>query len=164
MDDAILNDKHRKAELSFAYLHALAAQAGYTCQPGPRPDVDSIDAIIKSGDRSRTQLDVQLKATSTPRRRDDGLHFKLQEKHYNDLCADRSVPLILVVLVLPPDEAQWLECTTEALTIRRCGWWESLSGREPIGARSKTITIPTNRRIGPRGIKAVMAHVKGENP
>ena len=44
MADAILTDNDRKAELSFAYLAALAAKAGHTCQRGPQPDVDSIDA------------------------------------------------------------------------------------------------------------------------
>lgn len=66
MDDAILSDNDRKAELSFAYLVALAAHAGYTCQRGPQPDVASVDATIRSGDETGTQFDVQLKATSTP--------------------------------------------------------------------------------------------------
>ena len=66
MTDAILTNNDRKAALSFAYLAALAAKAGYTCQPGPQPDVDSIDATIRSGDLMRTGFDVQLKATSTP--------------------------------------------------------------------------------------------------
>ena len=161
MDDAILNDEHRKEALSFAYLHALAAKAGYTCQPGPRPDMDSIDAIIKSGGPSRTQVDVQLKATSNGTCRDDGLHFRLRRKNYNDLCERRSVPLLLVVLVLPRDEARWVQCTAEALTMRRCGWWESLSGHRPTRQQSKTIVIPHARRIGRNGIRALMAHARG---
>ena len=164
MGDAILTDNHRKAELSFAYLYALAAKAGYICQRGPQPDVDSIDATIRSGDLVRTRFDVQLKATSTPIRRDDGLHFKLPQKNYNDLGAVRVVPLILLVLELPSDEAQWLECTVEYLTMRRCGWWASRSGREPTDAGSKTIVIPPKQRIGPGGITPLMAHPRGQNP
>lgn len=34
MDEAILTDNDRKAELSFAYVAAFAAPAGYTCQRG----------------------------------------------------------------------------------------------------------------------------------
>ena len=98
MNDAILTDNDRKAQLSFAYLSALAAKAGYTCQPGPQPDVDSIDATVRCGDRLRTQFDVQLKATSTPDKKEDGLHFRLPRKNYNDLTAARMSPLILVVL------------------------------------------------------------------
>ena len=42
MTDAILSDNQRKAELSHAFVAALAAKAGYTVQRGPEPDMDSI--------------------------------------------------------------------------------------------------------------------------
>ena len=164
MTDAILPDNERKAELSFAYLAALAAKAGYTCQRGPQPDVDSIDATIRSGDSMRTQFDVQLKATSAPDRKDDGLHFRLSRKNYDDLTAARMTPLILLVLELPSDEAEWLECSVEHLVMRRCCWWTSLSGSEPMDAGSKTIVIPTAQRLGPSGIVPLMARLRGENP
>ena len=162
MADAILSDNDRKAALSFAYLAALAAKAGYTCQPGPQPDVDSIDATIRSGDSMRTQFDVQLKATSTPNRHEDGLHFRLSMKNYNDLTTARMTPLILLVLELPSDEAEWLECSVEHLTMRRCGWWKSLSGSEPTDAGSKTIVIPTAQRLGVSGIAPLTARLRGE--
>ncbi len=77
----LLSDNDRKAELSFAYLSALAAKAGYTCQRGPLPDVDSIDATVRTGDPMRTQFDVQLKSTASPQIGDDGdLRFPLKIK------------------------------------------------------------------------------------
>ena len=42
--DALLSDNQRKAEISHAFLAALAARDGYSMQRGPDPDVDSIDA------------------------------------------------------------------------------------------------------------------------
>ena len=164
MADAILTDNDRKADLSFAYLAAPAAKAGYTCQRGPQPDVDSIDATIRSGDPMRTGFDVQLKATSSPKRYKDGWHFSLSKKNYNDLSAARMVPLILLVLELPSDHTEWVECTVEELTMRRCGWWESLSGSEPTDAGSKTILIPSAQRLGSRGIAPVMARLRGDIP
>ena len=160
MADAILTDNDRKAELSFAYLAALTAKAGYTCQRGPQPDTDSIDATINSGDLMRTRFDVQLKATSTPKRHKDGLHFRLPKKNYNDLSAARMVPLILLVLELPSDEAEWVECSVEHLTMRRCGWWTSLSGCEPTEAGSKTMVIPSAQRFGPSGIAPLMERLR----
>ena len=65
----------------------------------------------------RTQFDVQLEATSNPDKKKDGLHFRLSAKNYNDLAAPRVTPLMLVVLELPPSEADWLACTVEHLTI-----------------------------------------------
>ena len=164
MADTILNDNDRKAELSFAYLAALAAAAGYTCQRGPQPDVGSIDATIRSGDAMRTQFDVQLKATSKPDKKKDGLHFRLSRKNNNDLAARRVTPLMLVVLELPPSEADWLACTVEHLTIRRCGWWTSLSRCAPTDAESKTVVIPATQRIDMSGIAPLMALLRRQTP
>ena len=50
LGDGILRENDRKAELSYAYLHALAAKAGYTCQRGPQPDVDSVDSVVRASD------------------------------------------------------------------------------------------------------------------
>ena len=162
MYEAILTDNDRKAELSFAYLAALAAHAGYTCQRGPQPDVLSVDATVRSGDRSGTQFDVQLKATSTPSRGPDGLRFRLSRKNYNDLVADRITPLLLIVLELPPADVDWLECTVEHLTMRRCGWWASLSGHAPTEGETTTIVIPEDQRIGASGMAPLMAVARGE--
>ena len=163
MDDSILTDNDRKAELSFAYLAALAAHAGYICQRGPQPDVATVDATIRSGDASSTQFDVQLKATSVPNLRTDGLHFRLPRKNYNDLVAERTTPLILVVLELPPADSDWLECTVEHLVMRRCGWWASFSGHDPTDQETITIVIPENQRIGASGMALLMAAARGED-
>ncbi len=164
MIDGILTDNDRKAELSFAYLAALAAKAGYTCQRGPQPDMDSIDATIRSGDSMRTQFDVQLKATSAPDGKEDGLHFRLSGKNYNDLTTTRMTPLILLVLELPSNEAEWLECSVEHMTMRRCGWWASLPGSEPTDAASRMIVVPTVQRFGPDGIAPLTARLRGQKP
>ena len=162
MDEAILTDNDRKAELSFAYVAALAAHAGYTCQRGPQPDVASVDATIRSGDATGTQFDVQLKATSAPSRGTDGLHFRLSRKNYNDLVADRMTPLLLIVLELPSADADWLKCTVEHLTMRRCGWWVSLLGRAPTDGETTTIVIPEEQRIGASGMGPLMAVARGQ--
>ena len=162
MDDAVLTDNDRKAELSFAYLAALAAHAGYTCQRGPQPDVASVDATIRSGDPGATQFDVQLKATTAPSRGTYGLRFRLSNKNYNDLVADRMTPFILIVLELPPADADWLECTVEHLTMRRCGWWASLSGRAPTDGETTTIVIPEEQRIAGAGMALLMAVARGQ--
>ena len=161
MDDAILTDNDRKAELSFAYLAALAAYAGYTCQRGPQPDVASVDATIRSGDAIGTQFDVQLKATSAPDQGTDGLRFRLSRKNHHDLVADRMTPLMLIVLELPPADADWLECTLEHVVMRRCCWWTSLSGRDPTEGETKTIVIPQEQRIGVSGLAPLMTVARG---
>ena len=162
MDEAVLTDNDRKVELSFAYVAALAAHAGCTCQRGPQPDVASVDATIRSGDASCTQFDIQLKATSAPSRGTDGLRFRLSRKNYNDLVADRTTPLLLIVLELPAADADWLECAVEHLTMRRCGWWALWSGRAPTDGETTTIVIPEAQRIGASGVAPLMAVARGE--
>ena len=90
----------------------------------------------------------------------DGLHFRLKRKNYNDLVERRAVPLVLVVLELPVDETRWLECTPEHMILRKCGWWLSLAGREPVDAGSKTVVIPRTHRIGESGLTPLFAHFR----
>ena len=154
--NTILTANQRKAELSFAYLAALSVFAGYSCQRGPEPDQDSVDATIRSGDSMRSQFDVQLKSTSVPARRQDGLHFRLSQKNYNDLILKRQSPLILVVLELPTEDKDWLECTTDHLLLRRCARWMSLRGRTPIETGSKVVVIPDTQRFTETSLEQLM--------
>ncbi len=165
MTDPLLTDNQRKAEMSHAYLAALAARAGYSLQRGPDPDVDSIDATIRSGSPNREAIDIQLKATAAPDEKSDGLHFRLKRKNYNDMVMPRTVPLVLVVLELPADESGWLDCTVERLMIRKCGWWVSLVGRDPLDAEeSRTVVIPRSQRIGSSGLTPLFARDQEVRP
>ena len=101
MAPPILTDNQRKEKLSQAFVAALAARDGHMFQQGPDPDMDSIDATVRSGPPSREAVDLQLKATSSALTGPAGLRFRLKRKNYNDLATDRAVPLVLVVLELP---------------------------------------------------------------
>lgn len=164
MVDAIIGDENRKAELSFAYLAAVSAMAGYTCQRGPQPDVDSIDATVRAGGRMRPTLDVQLKATASPNRYADGLHLQLSRKNYDDLRMERTAALILVVLELPVDPDAWLECGTEQLIMRRCAWWESLAGCPDIEGASRVITIPETQRFDMVAMQYLIERIRQGQP
>lgn len=152
MPDAVLSDNYRKSELSYAYLHALAAICGYTCQKGPDPDVDSVDAMIGA---KGAYLHVQLKATSSPMIREDGLHFQLGRKNYDDI-RNPFTPTILVVLELPEEQDEWLECDAEGLVMRRRAWWKSLKGSPDIETDSKVIIMPESQKLDPDSFRLVM--------
>ena len=155
-----MNDNQRKAELSFAYLSAVCAMAGYTCQRGPTPDEDSIDATVRTRGSKRPVFDVQLKATSSPTWRADGLHFNLKRKNYDDLREDRTLKIILVVLELPVSRDAWLECGPEQLVMRRCAWWEWLSGFPEINTESKRVVIPESQRFDLDSMSVLMARIR----
>jgi hypothetical protein len=133
-----LSENDIKSELSYAYLHAVAARAGCECQVSLRhSDNRGIDArLMASGNfapaPSLTQFDlyVQLKATShQPPSGRGPLPFDLEVEQYNKLRTTTSGnPWLLVVLFLPAASANWLQCSPQALTLRRCAYWVSLYG------------------------------------
>lgn len=164
MDDAVITVEQRKAELSFAYVSALAAMAGYTCQRGPQPDMDTIDATVRAGGKKRPVLDVQLKATSEPDQQADGLHFRLKRKTYDDLRSRRTVPLVLVVLELPHSEVNWIDCTPERLIMRRCAWWDWLGDAGEISADSRTIVVPERQRFDMGALRGIVARIRDGRP
>ena len=67
---AMLTGEQIKAELSYAYLHAVASRAGFECGHGPRNDMDSVDALVQARGQLTAdstlfspRLEFQLKAT-----------------------------------------------------------------------------------------------------
>ena len=159
-----MNDNQRKAELSFAYLSAVCAMAGYTCLRGPTPDEDSIDATMRTRGSKRPVFDVQLKATSSPTWCEDGLHFNLKRKNYDDLREDRTLKIILVVLELPVAPDAWLQCGPEQLVMRRCAWWEWLSGFPEINTESKRAVILESQRFDLDAMSVLMDRIgRGES-
>lgn len=165
MQNGLLDEDDIKSELSHAYLYALAVGAGYNYIPGPQPDRISVDAMILSGETSKPQIDVQLKATSSPRIVEGGLRFRLESKNYGELREiPRQHPIILVVLELPQDRNDWLDCDGEGLTMRRRAWWLSLAGYPEINTQTKTVTLPQTQLLTPDSIKDLMARAREWSP
>ncbi len=164
MTTRTMDDNQRKAELSFSYLSALCAIAGFTCQRGPIPDDDSIDATVRTRGSNRPVFDVQLKATSSPEWHADGLHFQLKRKNYDDLKDDRTLKIILVVLELPAASEEWVDCSAERLIIRRCAWWEWLWGYPEIERDSRVVVIPESQRFDLNAMFLLMDRIRLGEP
>ena len=114
-----MTENDMMAELSYAYLHAVAARAGFGCNVGSRMDDGaSVDALIRVDEKlARDSLlwnfpiEVQLKATKQALSESDGRYsyFFKGIKRYDRLREPGSpLPKLLVVLLLPDDPAQWL--------------------------------------------------------
>ena len=52
-----------------------------------------------------------------------------------------GAPFILIVVLLPDDEAQWLTQTADETCLRYCGYWISLDGW-PERSNTSTVTVP----------------------
>ena len=159
-----LNDL--KAEFSHAYVRAVAHAAGYFVQEANRAfDADGVDLTVLArsagGSVRSPRLHLQLKATATPAS-EDPFPFDLGIKNFDELRDDTlQVPRILVVVVLPPDAADWVTATEHELTMRHCGYWTSLRGR-PESSNSATVRVhlPRSARFHVAELQAIMSRIR----
>ena len=165
----ILTPNDMKAELSYAYLHAVASRAGLGCESAGRTaDGAGVDAVVRAKERFSAgsiftdfTVEIQLKATSSEAVADarGRYSFVLTLDHYNKL-RDTGIHAqrLLVVLYLPPDDSQWLRHSTESLIAQRCAFWVSLwDALASANAASQTVYIPRSNPFSIDGLRAIMA-------
>lgn len=160
--------EQRMEQLSRAYIHAVAAKANVRCDPD-HVDADNIDVQLKAdgeivpGTRRSPRVEVQLKATASPMWIDAGgvLSIRIPRGNYDGLRLEATLPRLLMVPVLPPDEAEWMELSEDALVTRRCMFWLNLLGLpEDDGAGERvTVHVPRSNRVTPGSIWSMMERV-----
>ena len=126
-------------QLSLTYVKAVASKAGFQVVR-PEPDIDSVDGVLISSVGRRPKIDFQAKSTTRDVLRDDALHFPLPVKNYEELRADTITPRILIVLLMPDDDARWVAQSEEELCLRHCAYWLSLEDR-PATANTSSVTV-----------------------
>lgn len=164
-----ISDKDIEAELSYAYLHAVASLAGAACTVSPRQlDNIGIDArltavgpFVGGGERNEVDVNIQLKATIADPF-DSGTHlsyFLKEVNHYDDLRAKTySIPRILVVLYLPKSKHEWLEASEQFLSLKRCAYWVSLAGaKESSNTSGVTVYLPKHQILTPASLSSLFS-------
>ena len=155
-----------EAELSYAYLHAVAAKAGMECSYSPRiSDKNGIDAricarknVLPSDSKCglEVNISIQLKATiHSPYDNGSHLSYCLNDiKQYNALRAEGyDVPRLLVVYFLPKDANLWLKQNDKLFLLRKSAYWVSLLGApESENNTSQTIYIPKRNLLTPEAL------------
>lgn len=125
----LLDDNDTKERISLAYVRAVAARCSCFVEAGEGGDLASIDGTLQSARQPRRMLSLQLKATTAAVPTDGPITFDLPVKNYNDLRrTDTTVPQLLIVMHLPIDPTQWLECSLDQLALRQAAWWSDLWG------------------------------------
>ncbi len=146
----------RKERFSLAYINAVATYAD--CEVlEPKVDSGSADGILKRT-TIREIIGFQVKATSRDIVGRDGrrLHFPLPMRDYDSLRSD-GPPFILIVVLMPDDETQWLTQTDDEICLRHCGYWMSLAGRQKVSnINNVTVHIPTGNVFGSRQLTDLM--------
>jgi Domain of unknown function (DUF4365) len=153
----------QKEEFSYAYIHAIAATAGYCFQLAPRPlDMDGIDGIIAtpatSGSLRRPRLEIQVKCTSRDILTEQKVLFPLAVKNYDDLRYDDPyISRLLVVVVVSENPQNWLKHSETELCLQGCGYWISLRGQPATPNRTTvTISIPRQNLFNPPALITIM--------
>lgn len=166
----LLTENNIKAELSYAYLHAVASRAGFGCEiAGRMSDGAGVDALIRFRERlaadavfTESVIEVQLKATSEPPILQNGRYsFPLKRDHYEKLRAsDIGLRRFLVVLFLPADEADWLGHSAEQLLLKKCAYWCSLRGAaSTMNETKRTVYLPQVNVFSVPGLRGLMTRV-----
>lgn len=156
-----------ESELSYAYLHAVAAKAGMNCKVGDRHDDGAgVDAEVNyRGETSHpylkhVQLNIQLKATVKGKGAyPDHLTYFLQgKKRFEKLrIKDSELYKILVVLFLPEDYSEWLKCTSDELIMKNAAYWVCLYGSDPCSNPSgETVYIPKLHLLTPDELRRIV--------
>ena len=160
-----------EAEISYAYLHAVASSAGVACEScGRVQDNAGVDAMLtgwgpfpNGGLHNEVDIKVQLKATIAEPR-DDGNHlsyFLRGISRYDDLRSEAGwTPRILVVLFLPNDPVEWLTISDQQLVLKKSAYWVSLRGAMPTTNDSgQTIYLPRRQLFTPDALVELMARL-----
>ena len=164
-----MTDEHRMEQLSRADVQAVAAVCGCTCA---RPEVDyGLDLTLRLVARIGAEftpvgrnLDLQLKSTTRATLTANEVSYDLDVRAYNLLRrSTRRAPGYLVLLVMPPEPAEWLAHSEDRLELRRCAYWLSLRGFPAVAnTTSVRVRIPRQNQFAPAALARIMEAVSNE--
>jgi hypothetical protein len=165
----LLTENQIKEELSVAYIHAIAAKVGFSCER-PKIDMDSVDVEIKShgylthdSTIYSPEIKLQLKSTSCINMIGDNIHFSLQINNYEALRSNSMTPRLLVIFELPANKDDWIHHTSEELIMRKCAYWVNLSGKPDTQNQSSvTVKIPKQQVLSPNELYQLMLSASKE--
>lgn len=160
--------QHKKEALGQAYIRAVIASAGYNFA---KSDFDygfdgTIKDVFNRAGRYHENgfgMNFQLKSSCDIQIENGQVIFDLESKNYNDLVEESTtLPNILILFMLPSDENDWLDVSSEKLTLKKCAWWCSLEGELPTTNKStKRISIPEGQIFSSDALVKLMEKVKG---
>lgn len=121
-----------------------------------------ISRIVKKNGRlvpsSGLPLRVQLKSSAHASFDNDHLKYALNVRNY-DILRDKSaaLPSVLVLLLLPRHEEEWIEQDEERLIMRKCAFWHSLRELpETENDNRVTISIPRKNLFHAENLLGIM--------
>ena len=160
IDGTPFSSNTSKERFSLAYIQAVAARAGYDVLE-PKVDIDSVDGLLRSTVGRRPQIDFQAKATSRSVLQSSHVAYPLKLKIYEDLRVETVNPRILIIVLLPDDESEWMTHSEDELIMRRCGYWVSLRGEAAVqNTYQVTVKLPRTQLFDVAQLRDLMARAE----
>lgn len=157
-----MDPQKQKEQFNYAYVCALAAQAGLN-RVDAVVDDDSIDVSFKSkgylGKPIRSpQIECQLKCTSQNCVDGETIKYPLSRKNYDDLRgSDFASPRYLAVLLVPADSDAWVMHNDHNIALFNNCYWLSLRDAEPTQNEVQiTVSIPLAQRLTSATLREMM--------
>ena len=156
----------RQEALSRAYLDAVVAACGMTYStPSKDYGIDLIlNEIVQRHGRysdSGLRVEVQLKSTTRPVPTRAGIGYDLTARAYDVMRFESPLRRVLLVLVLPADEARWVRPTRAGLVLGGRMYWASLRGMPAVRNRSSVrVVIPRRQVFTPGGLRGIICHIQ----
>lgn len=145
----MITKSHRQEGLARAYVQAVAAKAGFGCNPrtvdyGMDLALNQITMVAGSLSESGMALDIQARSSTTAKLTDEFIIYDIDVRTYDVLRIPHpDVPRLLVLLVLHGNEENWLRLTEEELLLRGAAYWYSVKGEpQSTNRRSIRLSIP----------------------
>jgi len=152
-----------KELLSFAYMRAIAARAGFRVNhpyPDRQHDDLHIDACgrFEEGGWKGASLDFQVRATTTiPLEADGEFGFQIERALYDDLRDDRRiVHLLLAVFIMPRESDRWLSISDSELITRHFAYWCHIKGAPPIETATRVVHVKRANILTAASLTALM--------
>lgn len=161
--------EHTKENLCAAHIYAICASAGVLLGNAHVHDygVDGVfNTVVHRGTRrvvSGFPLDFQAKSTVNWKVENNNVIYDLESKTYNDIVSrsDAETTLMLILLCLPKDCANWHSVTSEYTTLRNCCFYHAFQGIPVLNEDSKKrIRIPTSQILTPNSLTQLLAAEK----
>lgn len=155
----MITKNHRQEGLSRAYIQAVAAKAGFAFNPRTVDygmDFSLNQIVLQKGRLCETGIDIDIQARSTTLARitAEAVLYDLDIHTYEMLRDPLAKTMrLLVLLVLPTDESEWLRLSEEELLLRRAAYWYSVKGQpSTTNRRSIRLAIPRSQLFTPEAL------------
>jgi hypothetical protein len=160
----------RQEALSRGYVQLVAARAGLICLTIEQDF--GFDMILRAVETrgqqvwdSGPQIDLQVRSTTRAERRNSEVLYDLDVRTYRILRdVAQHGPCILVLVVLPEEEAQWVRQSEQELTLRRCAYWASFRDAPPTENESDPRNHPASERLLAEAAQRLTQRRSGTTP